>query len=145
MSWHKTVPQGPKGESGLNAYQVALREGFTGTEAEWLASLKGEKGDGSVSSVNQVLPDDAGNVELPLFSGRYEDLTNKPTIPSTKNDIGLGNVDNVKQMPITGGNFTGISKAHSNTSYTVAQVRNVTLSTSDPTGGNDGDVWIKYV
>ncbi len=29
-----------------------------------------------------------------------------------------------------------------NTSATV--VRNITLSTSDPTGGSDGDVWLKY-
>lgn len=26
-----------------------------------------------------------------------------------------------------------------------ARVRNITASTSDPTGGNDGDIWIKYV
>lgn len=23
-------------------------------------------------------------------------------------------------------------------------VKNITISTSDPTGGNDGDIWIKY-
>jgi hypothetical protein len=33
--------QGPQGDS---AYQVALDEGFTGTKAEWLESLKGETG-----------------------------------------------------------------------------------------------------
>lgn len=32
------------------------------------------------------------------------------------------------------------------TSYTAGQsgVRNITVSTSDPSGGADGDVWIKY-
>lgn len=30
---------------GLSAYEVALMNGFEGTEDEWLASLKGEKGD----------------------------------------------------------------------------------------------------
>lgn len=34
--------RGPQGES---AYQIAVRNGFVGTQAEWLASLKGEKGD----------------------------------------------------------------------------------------------------
>lgn len=34
-----------KGEDGDSAYQVAVKNGFTGTETEWLASLKGEKGD----------------------------------------------------------------------------------------------------
>jgi hypothetical protein len=31
--------------SGLSAYQIAVANGFTGTEAEWLLSLKGAKGD----------------------------------------------------------------------------------------------------
>ena len=34
--------QGPQGKS---AYQVAVDAGYVGTESEWLASLKGEKGD----------------------------------------------------------------------------------------------------
>lgn len=33
------------GQDGLSAYAVAVAEGFTGTEQEWLGSLKGEKGD----------------------------------------------------------------------------------------------------
>ena len=32
------------GEAGESAYEIAVRNGFTGTEAEWLDSLKGEKG-----------------------------------------------------------------------------------------------------
>jgi len=31
--------------SGESAYEIAVRNGFQGTEVEWLASLKGEKGD----------------------------------------------------------------------------------------------------
>jgi hypothetical protein len=34
-----------KGEQGKSAYQIALDNGFKGTEQEWLISLKGEKGD----------------------------------------------------------------------------------------------------
>jgi hypothetical protein len=40
--------KGDKGDPGINgesAYQVAVRNGFVGTESEWLNSLKGEKGD----------------------------------------------------------------------------------------------------
>lgn len=180
MSWSKTVPQGPKGADGLTAYQVAVREGFIGTEAQWLESLKGAKGDGSgtVSSVNSIEPDALGNVYLPVPSP--PDLTpyakktelstvtqrnnwdaketttgsqakvntheNKKTNPHsvTKAQIGLSNVDDVKQMPIAGGTYTGIAKALPNTSYTVAQLRNVILSTGDPIGGSNGDIWIKY-
>lgn len=49
-------------------------------------------------------------------------------------------------MPISGGDFTGISKAYINTSYTVAQIRNTILSTSDADVNSmqDGDIWIKY-
>lgn len=37
--------QGPKGDPGLSAYQVAVGNGYAGTEAQWLASLVGPKGD----------------------------------------------------------------------------------------------------
>lgn len=36
--------QGVPGEDGLSAYQVAVSQGFVGTEAQWLESLKGEPG-----------------------------------------------------------------------------------------------------
>lgn len=47
-------PMGPQGPSGLSAYEIAVKNGFEGTEQEWLNSLvgpqgpqgpKGEKGD----------------------------------------------------------------------------------------------------
>ena len=37
-------PTGPAGADGRSAYQVAVDEGFEGTEAEWLASLVGPTG-----------------------------------------------------------------------------------------------------
>ncbi|MEC4047948.1 FISUMP domain-containing protein [Flavobacterium sp. SUN046] len=36
--------QGPAGANGLSAYQVAVANGYTGTEAQWLASLVGAQG-----------------------------------------------------------------------------------------------------
>lgn len=38
-------PKGDKGDPGDSAYQIAVDNGFKGTEEEWLASLKGSKGD----------------------------------------------------------------------------------------------------
>lgn len=35
---------GPAGADGKSAYQIAVDNGFTGTEADWLASLKGADG-----------------------------------------------------------------------------------------------------
>lgn len=37
--------EGGKGEPGDSAYEIAVKNGFEGTEQEWLASLKGAKGD----------------------------------------------------------------------------------------------------
>ena len=34
-------PKGEKGDPGDSAYQVALTNGFEGSETDWLASLKG--------------------------------------------------------------------------------------------------------
>ena len=51
-----------------------------------------------------------------------------------------------EKMDKSGGEFTGITKAHSNTSYTTKQIRNIILS---PDNANvslmaDGDIWMKY-
>ena len=35
---------GKDGENGLSAYEIALKNGFIGTESEWLSSLKGKDG-----------------------------------------------------------------------------------------------------
>lgn len=37
--------QGPKGDDGRSAYEVAVQEGFEGTQEEWLASLIGPRGE----------------------------------------------------------------------------------------------------
>lgn len=37
------------GPAGLSAYQTAVLNGYVGTEGEWLASLKGDKGDDAVT------------------------------------------------------------------------------------------------
>ncbi|SFV33133.1 hypothetical protein SAMN05216456_1896 [Devosia crocina] len=47
--WKEVVPlialKGDVGDKGDDAYAVAVAEGFVGSRAEWLASLKGEQGD----------------------------------------------------------------------------------------------------
>lgn len=44
-----------------------------------------------------------------------------------------------------GGTMLGALIAQANTNYATAQVRNVIISPNDPSGGNNGDIWIKYV
>lgn len=40
----ENINRGGSGGSGASAYDVAVENGFVGTEAEWLASLKGSDG-----------------------------------------------------------------------------------------------------
>ena len=40
---------GADGADGLSAYEIAIQNGFIGTEAEWLASLQGTDGQGGVT------------------------------------------------------------------------------------------------
>lgn len=40
-----TGPRGLPGTNGLSAYEIALKNGFVGTEQDWLLSLKGNDGD----------------------------------------------------------------------------------------------------
>ena len=40
-----------KGLDGKSAYQIAVENGFEGTEEEWLASLKGEPGQADAEQV----------------------------------------------------------------------------------------------
>ena len=44
----------------------------------------------------------------------------------------------------SGDTMTGALVAQNNTNYSVAQMRNIIISTSNPSGGNSGDIWIKY-
>ena len=44
----------------------------------------------------------------------------------------------------SGGTMSGPLFAQNNADYTIAQVRNVIISTADPSGGSNGMLWIKY-
>jgi hypothetical protein len=45
FSYGFVTEAGPAGADGASAYQIAVSNGFVGTELEWLESLKGPKGD----------------------------------------------------------------------------------------------------
>ena len=47
----------------IDAYAVAVRNGYKGTEAEWLASLKGEKGDTPKKGVDYYTPKDLAELD----------------------------------------------------------------------------------
>lgn len=81
-------PPGPAstepGPQGLSAYQVAVNNGFIGTEAEWLLSLKGEPGGGDFEELNRdvafTVVDAADNVMGVVTSNGVDTLElNSPT------------------------------------------------------------------
>lgn len=55
---------GIKGEDGKSAYQIAVENGFVGTEAEWIASLKGEKGADGKNYQVEIIESTETTVEL---------------------------------------------------------------------------------
>lgn len=56
----KNELRGAKGEGGKSAYDLAVENGFVGTEAEWLESLKGPKGE-PFNVVQTIDPSDTAN------------------------------------------------------------------------------------
>lgn len=55
VNW--TSPVQIKGENGLSAYEIAIKNGYLGTEEQWINSLKGEKGDIGIIDVDQNILD----------------------------------------------------------------------------------------
>lgn len=43
-----------------------------------------------------------------------------------------------------GDTMTGELVAQNNANYTTAQVRNITISQDEPSGGGNGDIWLRY-
>lgn len=106
-----------------------------------MAKLKFHNGTGWEEVAPAVHGDEGHSKSYAEQTGTYANLRAQAT---TAADVGLGNVANVAQMPLAGGTFTGPAVAQTNTAYTTAQLRNVILSTADPSGGNNGDIWVKY-
>lgn len=76
-----------EGTKGDSAYQVALKNGFEGTETQWLSSLKGDKGDtGDVSK--EELKEVTENKRLKLEGKSEQDETPSPEYPSRIRNVG---------------------------------------------------------
>lgn len=116
-------PQGIQGVEGDSAYQVALDNGFVGTEQEWLDSLVGPQGEqgeqgiqgppgqngsgsGTVTAVNGILPDGTGNVLVPNATQTSdgwmssEDKTKLDGLGSTPTDVYTKSESDARFAPI---------------------------------------------
>ena len=56
--------KGEKGDDGKSSYDLALENGFIGTESEWLESLKGLKGDSGLDGKNGINGESAYQIAL---------------------------------------------------------------------------------
>ncbi|WP_353726317.1 collagen-like protein [Lactiplantibacillus plantarum] len=61
-----TIDKGDKGDDGLSAYQVAVINGYHGSQTDWLASLKGDTG----------TVDNAGLISAPAFQSLQAQVDN---------------------------------------------------------------------
>lgn len=69
---------------------------------------------------------------------------NSNSITGMQEDISILQNKVIEKMGINGGTMTGELIAQNNANYTTAQVRNIIISTAAPSGGGNGDIWIKY-
>ena len=81
-------PQGEKGADGKSAYEIAVANGFVGSESDWLASLKGESLNPesyySKAEVDQKIADAAAGEEVDLSGYAKADALNDK---ADKNDV----------------------------------------------------------
>lgn len=112
-----------------------------------------------VTSVNGQTGDVTVGAELPEHLVRYDTLSsieatslvNADTLQgyaanyfATEADVSALELSVSGKVSKSGDTMTGALVAQNNTNYGVAQVRNIIISTEDPSGGNSGDIWIKY-
>lgn len=69
---------------------------------------------------------------------------NSNSIDGMQEDISILQNKVIEKMGINGGTMTGELIAQNNANYTTAQVRNIIISTAAPSGGGNGDIWIRY-
>lgn len=106
----------------------------------------------AISNVEATTPLDADSLQghaADYFATATGLASVNSNVSAMKSDITTAKTDisNLKtnKMDISGGTMTGALVAQNNTDYSVAQVRNIIISTAGPSGGNSGDIWIKYV
>lgn len=76
------------GDPGKSAYEIAVSNGFTGTETEWLESIKGESGADGIYVTSMNVSDD-NKVTALLSNGNTLQVGTLNTIKGDKGDPGI--------------------------------------------------------
>lgn len=122
--------QGPEGKQGIQGERGL--DGAQGIQGErGLDGAKGDKGDMGP----QGPKGDTGAKGAQGIQGPKGDTGAKGATGAT----------GPSGSPWGGGTFTGAIVAQTNANYTTRQVRNSIISTGNPSGGANGDMWFKYV
>ena len=94
----------------------------------------------NVSTINNSL--NTINSDISTINGSLNTINSN--ISTINSDISTINGSLSAKAPLASPSFTGTAKVAAGTDYTTAKLRNITLSTASPSGGNNGDIWIKY-
>lgn len=94
--------------------------------------LKSEVVDNLSSSATNVPLSAKQGAEL---NGRIDVISQQ--LSTTSNQVS-------SKLNQSGGTMTGALVAQANANYSTRQVRNMIISTAAPSGGSNGDVWVKY-
>lgn len=112
-------------ENIVRYYDVASTEAVEGINAD---TLEGHKASYFATA------SELSTINTTLNSGLSTANSNISALQAAMND----------KVDKSGGTLEGALVAQRNTNYATAQVRNVIISTADPSGGSNGDIWIRY-
>ena len=126
-------------ENIVRYYDVVSTEAVEGINAD---TLEGHKASyfataSELSTINTTL-----NSGLSAIDTQVSELNSGLSIANS-NISALQTAMNDK-VDKSGGTLEGALVAQRNANYATAQVRNVIISTADPSGGSNGDIWIRY-
>ena len=131
--------------SNVEATNPLDADSLQGHAADYFATATGLA---SVNSNVSAMKSDITTMKSDITTMKSDITIAKSDITTMKSDITTAKTDisNLKthKMDISGGTMTGALVAQNNANYTTKQVRNIFISTSDPSGGSNGDIWIKY-
>lgn len=82
------------------------------------------------------------NAQVATNTNNISTLTSD--LSTANNNISTLQTAMTDKLDKSGDTMTGALVAQNNTNYAIAQVRNIIISTADPSGGSSGDIWIKY-